>query len=42
MMAINKSVVSISTNLLVRFPVRDFYVNRAKTLWRRLTAYRVR
>lgn len=23
------------------FPKRDFYVNRAKTLWRRLTAYRI-
>jgi hypothetical protein len=40
-MAIKSSVVSISTNLLVRFPRKDFYVNKARTLWRRLTAYRI-
>lgn len=31
-MAIKSSVVSISTNLLDRFPEKDFYVDRAITL----------
>ena len=42
MMAINNSVVSISTNLFVRFPNEDIYVNASYNSCREgLTAYRI-
>ena len=42
MMAINNSVVSISKNLLVRFPNEDIYVNASyNSGGEGLTAYRI-